>query len=106
MTALKTTLKTRTKPAPPDPNDTFGITVAQREALETEVLYRLSGFDIPVTLARVFEGFEPVWAADALARCERVGRVERETRRKPSVGDVVIWRITAAGRAVIRGPRR
>lgn len=69
--------------------DTLGLSPRGRALNELEALRRLdaeTGGGRPATVAEMFNGFTPTWAAEALARCER-----RQL--------VAVWRRTPSGPA-------
>ena len=89
----------RTLPTPPeaaDPNDTLGLGSQQRADLEGQVLYLLHLRSRPVTLGELFEGSRPLWAAEALARCEAKGLVTAERRGRDEAKETG-WQVAFAG---------
>lgn len=99
MTAPTTRKSPRQEPPTPpeaDPNDTLGLTAKLRAVLEAEALYWLHLNGRPVTLGEMFEGFRPLWVAEALARCEAKGLVTAKRRGRDETKETA-WQVTCAG---------
>lgn len=80
-----------------DPDNTLMMSPRQAAACEAEVLYRLHCRPGPSSVAAAFDGFRPVWAEEAVGRCESREFVELV---KLSDGGPV-YRLTATGLATI-----
>jgi hypothetical protein len=85
-----------TPPEAADPNDSLGLGPAQRADLEGQVLCLLHREAGAVTLGELFEGYRPVWAGEALARCEAKGFVVAQRRGRDEAKETA-WRVTFAG---------
>lgn len=59
----------------PDPGCSLGLTAGQQRALDHELCYLLHRQPAPVTVTKLFDGFRPAWAVEAVERCVARGLV-------------------------------